>query len=134
MATYLMILTILAALMLFSSTTTSFDLNSFNCSSPYTQSLDSQIQVRSCTFLPSTTFTDLSQLIYISSYSTGRQYDCCTECTSLNCDFFVVNNVQVGSYECNFYVIGNSNTGKPINLCSNEFLITGYPAIATTSK
>ena len=58
MATYLMILTILAALMLFSSTTTSFDLNSFNCSSPYTQSLDSQIQVRSCTFLPSTTFTD----------------------------------------------------------------------------
>jgi hypothetical protein len=134
MATYLILLILATSMLLFSSTITSFDLNNFNCSSPYTTSYDSEIQVRSCTFLPSTTFTDLSQLEYLSSYSTNRQYDCCTQCTTINCDFFVVNNLQVGNYECNFYSVANTITTKPIDLCFNEYLITGYPAIPAESK
>ena len=127
-----MVIFLVVIIMMFSSST-GFDLMNFNCSSPFTE-VDDSLEIRSCTFLPSTTITDASQLSFVSSMKTSQQEDCCSQCSSIDCDFFLIINLEMGQYECNFYSVANSSTEIQINLCSNTDLVTGFPAITQLSQ
>jgi hypothetical protein len=118
--------TIILLISLFSFIST-FDVSQYVCSDEANTQYDNAESSDYCTFVPSTSFYDYSDIYLINSTELVTNKDqCCSTCTSLQCDFFLFTTEEENNIKCNFYK--SASPSARILLCSNAILAVGLPA------
>jgi hypothetical protein len=103
-----------------------FDTTQFECAIDVYPNINEAIKLNNCTLFPSTHFQDYSQIRFFKKVNVTKKQDCCIISSSYqHANIFLIHQINKNKYQCNFY---KSLTGI-INLCTNDYLTVGIPAV-----